>query len=138
EGDGVVKIVPEADAKQQGGAVSRGPTSAQGDQLVTQVITLRYESAGQLVNVLRPLITPNNAIAAYPGSNALIITDYASNLKRINSLIASLDRPPQGEPIIVTVKYASALDIVPMLQKLLVDPGTGGAADGQQKVTLVP
>ena len=66
EGDGVVKIVPEADAKQQGGAVSAGPVTAGGDRLVTQVITLKYESATQLVNVLRPLITPNNTIAAYP------------------------------------------------------------------------
>ncbi len=137
ESDGVTKIVPEVDAKQQGGAVTRGPTTVFGDQLVTQVITLRYESAAQLINVLRPLITPNNAIAAYPGSNALIITDYASNLKRINTLIASLDQPPQGEPIIVPVRYASALDIVPLLQRLLVDPGAGAAADSQQKVTLV-
>jgi general secretion pathway protein D len=137
ESDGVVKIVPEVDAKQQGGAVTRGPTNAVGDQLVTQVTTLRYESAAQLVNVLRPLITPNNAIAAYPGTNALIITDYASNLRRINNLIASLDQPPQGEPVIVPVKYASALDIVPMLQKLLVDASAGAATDGQQRVTLV-
>ncbi len=45
EGDGVVKIVPEADAKQQGGAVAVGAVGAGGDRLVTQVITLRYESA---------------------------------------------------------------------------------------------
>jgi general secretion pathway protein D len=43
ESDGVVKIVPEADAKQQGGAVTRGPTTVFGDQLVTQVITLRWQ-----------------------------------------------------------------------------------------------
>ena len=67
DGEGVVKIVPEADAKQQGGAVAVGALAAGGDRLVTQVITLKYESAAQLVNVLRPLITPNNTIAAFPG-----------------------------------------------------------------------
>ena len=96
EGDGVVKIVPEADAKQQGGAVAVGPLGAGGDRLVTQVITLKYESAPQLVNVLRPLITPNNTIAAFPGSNALVITDYADNLRRIDRIIASLDQAPGG------------------------------------------
>ena len=72
EGGGVVKIVPEADAKQQGGAVTSGPVTSGGDQLVTQVVALKYESATQLINVLRPLITPNNTIAAYPASNVLI------------------------------------------------------------------
>src|SRR5436309_7319456 len=52
ESDGIVKIVPEADAKQQGGTVTTGTTAASGDRLVTQVITLKFESAQQLVNVL--------------------------------------------------------------------------------------
>jgi len=141
EADGIVKIVPEAEAKQQGGVVTQGPVAGGGDRLVTQVITLKYESAQQLVNVLRPLITPNNTIAFYPSSNALIITDYADNLKRIDRIIASLDQPPAGEPILVPLRYASALDLLPMLNRLLVEPGAtgvpGAPADSQQRVTLV-
>ncbi len=140
EGDGVVKIVPEADAKQQGGAVVRGPIGAGGDRLVTQVVSLRYESAAQLVAILRPLITPNNTIAAFPSANALVITDYADNLKRLDRVIASLDQPPAGETTIVPVHHASALDIVPMLNRLLAEPASGvpgGAADVQQRLTLV-
>ena len=140
EGDGVVKIVPEADAKQQGGAVAVGPLTAGGDRLVTQVITLRYESAAQLVNVLRPLITPNNTIAAYPGSNALVITDYADNLRRIDRIIASLDQAPGAEPILVPLKHASALDVVSLLNRLLADQvaaGAAGAPDAQQRVTIM-
>jgi general secretion pathway protein D len=137
EGEGLVKIVPEADAKQQGGAVSTGAVTAGGDRLVTQVITLKYESAQQLVNVLRPLITPNNTIAAYPATNALIITDYADNVKRIDRIIASLDQPPSGEPVFVPVRHASALDLVSILNRL-ADPTAGGApAEASQRVTLV-
>ena len=83
---------------------------------------LKYESAAQLVNVLRPLITPNNAIAAVPTANALVITDYAENLKRIDKIIASLDVPPAGEPIVVPLRNASALDIVQMMRRLLAEP----------------
>ena len=142
EGDGVTKIVPEVDAKQQGGTVAVGPLAAGGDRLVTQVITLRYESAQQLVNVLRPLITPNNTIAAYPGSNALVITDYADNLRRIDRIIASLDQPPGSEPVLVPVKNASALDIVALLNRLLAEGAPGaagpqGGGDGQQRVTVI-
>ena len=103
ETDGVVKIVPEADAKTQAGPVQRGTVTASGERIVTQVIALRYESAAQLVTVLRPLISPNNTIAAYTPDNAIIITDYADNLKRIDRIVASLDQPPAGEPMLVQV-----------------------------------
>jgi general secretion pathway protein D len=139
ESNGVVKIVPEADAKLQGGTVSGGQVQASGDRLVTQVIALKYESAAQLVNVLRPLIPPANTIAAYPGSNALIITDYAENLKRIDRIIATLDQAPSGEPMLVPVRYASALDLVATVNRLLIDgQAAGGATDAQQRVILVP
>jgi len=140
EGNGVTKLVMEADAKQQGSEVMRGPISGSGDRLVTQVVTLRFESALQLVNVLRPLITPNNTIAAYPGTNALIITDYADNLRRIDKIIASLDVPPSGEPLIVTLRNASAIDLVPLLNKLVgADTATQGGVpgDAQQRVLIV-
>ncbi|MEO8566831.1 MAG: secretin N-terminal domain-containing protein, partial [Betaproteobacteria bacterium] len=139
EGPGVTKIVPEAEAKQQGMPVVTGPVTVGGDRLVTAVYMLKYESATQLVNVLRPLITPNNAIAAVPTANALVITDYAENLKRIDRIIASLDVAPAGEPIVVPLRNASALDIVPMLTRLLADtaPGAGAVADAQQRLTLV-
>jgi general secretion pathway protein D len=106
---------------------------------VTAVYALKYESATQLVNVLRPLITPNNAIAALPTANALVITDYAENLRRIDKIIASLDTAPASEPVIVTLRYASALDVTQILNRLLVEsaqPG-GVAADPLQRVTLV-
>src|SRR5512135_690992 len=114
ESGGIVKIVPEADAKTQAGPVERGSVAASGDRIVTQVIALRYESAAQLVTALRPLVSPNNTIAAYIPNNAIIVTDYADNLKRIDRIVTSLDRPP-GEPVLVPVKNASALDIVGML-----------------------
>jgi general secretion pathway protein D len=142
EGEGVVKIVPEADAKQQGGTTMTGPIVGGGDRLVTQVIALKYESAAQLVNVLRPLITPNNTIAAFPNGNALVITDYADNLKRLDKIISSLDQPPGGEPVLVTLRYASAIDIVPLINKLVADAAAAGAAAGtpadtQQRVSVI-
>jgi len=139
EAGGVVKIVPEADAKLQGGSVAHGAVEGSGDRLVTQVLPLKYESAAQLVNVLRPLITPNNTIAAFPNGNALVITDYADNLKRINRIVAALDQPPQGEPVLIPVRHASAVDLVAMLSRIVGEPqaGAGGAADTQQRVAMI-
>ena len=139
ESDGVVKIVPEADAKTQAGPVQHATVAASGDRIVTQVIALRYESAAQLVTVLRPLISPNNTISAYIPNNAIIITDYADNVKRIDRIVASLDQPPSGEPMLVQVKNASALDVVALVNRVLTEnSGAPGApVDAQQRVALV-
>ncbi len=140
EGAGFVKIVPEADGKTNPTPVGQGNIAARGDQLITQVFTLRNESASQLVNVLRPLIAPNNTIAAYPSTNSLIITDYADNLKRIERIIASIDQGGGAEPVLVPVQYASAVDLVQTLNRLLTDTGSAvatSASEPTQRVQII-
>src|SRR5512133_2191191 len=53
---GLLKVVPEADAKLQGGAVTVGAPTAGGSQIVTQIFRLNYETAANMVPILRPLI----------------------------------------------------------------------------------
>ncbi len=112
---GIVRVVPEADAKLQGGKVN---SQASGDQLITQVFRLQNESAQNLVPVLRPLIAPNNTINAYPGNNTLIITDYAENLARIARIIASIDSPSLAEPEIVPILNGTAVDMAQAIGRL--------------------
>jgi len=141
ESDGITKIVPEAEAKTQAGPVARATVSASGDRIVTQVIPLHYESAAQLVTVLRPLVTPNNVISAYIPNNAIIVTDYADNVKRIDRIVASLDLPPAGEPMLVHVKNASAIDVAALVNRVLSENAPTGASaqlEAQQRVALVP
>jgi general secretion pathway protein D len=138
---GIIKIVPESDAKLQS-SPTLGPRDrprALGDQIQTQVFALRYESAAQLVPILRPLIAPNNTIAAYPGNNTLVITDYASNLRRIERIIDSIDQPSGTDPIVIPLRHASALDVAQMVNRLFVEtaPAAAGAADTTQRMTIV-
>ena len=126
EDHGIVKIVPEADAKQQP-ALTTGAarfTGAGGDRIETRVFTLRYESAAQLVPVLRPLISPNNTISAYTNNNTLVITDYANNLPRLARIIDSIDQPNVSGPVVIPLHYASAVDVAGMVNRLFA----GGAA----------
>lgn len=144
ESGGLLKVVPEADAKLQAGTVAVGEVPVRGDQILTQIFNLRYENPNNLVTVLRPLISANNTINASPGSNALVITDYADNLQRIARIIAALDQPSQTDFEIVPLKHALALDIAPLVQRLTdagstpaqVVPGVPGAAGAAS--TIVP
>ncbi len=133
---GVYKVVPEADAKLEGVPIGVGNTPLfKGDQVVTQVFKLQYESANNLLPVLRPLIAPNNTITAYPANNTLVITDYADNVRRIAAIIASIDGPNGSSIDIVPVHNASATDIATMLQKML-DPNATGANDPTLKIAI--
>ncbi len=130
---GLYKIVPEADAKLQGNVVNAGAPSAlpSSNQVVTQIFRLNHENANNLVPVLRPLIPPNNTINVNPGNNSLVITDYAENLQRVARIISALDVPGASDIEIVPLQHAVAVDVVPLIQRLL-DPSSvaGGAAPG--------
>ena len=133
---GVLKVVPEADAKLQGVPTYVGnSTPARGDQVVTQVFQLRNESANNLLPVLRPLISPNNQIAAYPANNTLVVTDYADNVRRIGQIIQGIDTSAGSQVQVIPLKNASAVDVAQQLSKLL-DPGAIGVTDATLRVTV--
>ena len=147
EDRGVVKIIPEADAKlHQGRTVGAGERTrarngqTAGDQIQTEVFTLKYESAAQLLPILRPLIAPANTITVYPSSNTLVITDYAGNLQRIGRIIESIDQPGGTDPVVIPLANASAIDVAAMVNRLFVDaPQAAGAAgaDTSQRLSVV-
>ncbi|HEY5799080.1 MAG TPA: secretin N-terminal domain-containing protein, partial [Burkholderiaceae bacterium] len=134
--DGFAKVVPEADAKLQPGPTRVGSGGAvRGDQIVTQIFRLNYESPTNMVTVLRPLISPNNTINANPGNNTLVITDYADNLTRLGRLISALDSPSSSEIDIVPIRNAIASDIAAMVSRLL---DTGPADAGRVSLLADP
>jgi general secretion pathway protein D len=138
ESGSVTKILPEADAKLHASAApERGV--ARGDRLQTQVYTLKYTSASQLMAVLRPIISPNNTIAAFTGNNSLVITDYGENLRRIERIIEAIDRPGGGEAVVIPLRQAAAADVLQTLNRVLADSlvgtaGQAGAVDPSSRV----
>ncbi len=144
ETDGLYKVVPEADAKLQtaGVSISSGEASGQptGNQIVTQIFRLNHESANNLVPVLRPLISPNNTINANPGSNALVITDYADNLRRLGRIIAAMDVANATDVEVIPLKHAIAADLAPLVLRLMgssASAAPAGQADTSFKTTLL-
>ena len=144
ETDGLYKVVPEADAKLQSAGVStldgeegRLPS---GNQIATQIFKLNFESANNLVPVLRPLISPTNTINANPGSNSLVITDYADNLRRMGRIIAAMDTANATDVEVIALQHAIASDLAPLVLRLLGSNASGapaGQADTSFKTTLI-
>ncbi len=130
ESAGLYLVVPEADAKLQSGGVSAGTVPTSNGQIVTQIFQLNHENANNLVPILRPLISPNNTLNVNPGTNALVITDYADNLQRLARIIAALDVANATGVEVIALKHALASDLVPMLQRLLDSGAASGSAPG--------
>jgi general secretion pathway protein D len=143
ESAGLYKVVPEADAKLQSGTVAIGEGrlgEAVGNQITTQIFRLNFESANNLVPVLRPLISPNNTINVNPGNNSLIITDYADNLRRMARIIAAMDVSNATGVEVISLKHAIAVDLAPLVLRLVESSGAGapaGQADSSFKTTLL-
>ncbi|MBX3655593.1 MAG: type II secretion system secretin GspD [Ramlibacter sp.] len=142
EAGGLYKVVPEADAKLQGGAVQTGSVASGGSQIVTQIFRLNYETANNMVPILRPLISPNNTINVNPGNNSLVITDYADNLQRLGRIISALDVSNATDVEILPLKHALASDLAPLVMRLIEAGGATGApaagqADTSYKTTVV-
>ncbi len=135
ESQGLFKLVPEADAKLQGGPVqqvSPAGSGANSGQIVTHIFKLNFEQANNLLPVLRPLISPNNTINVNPGNNSLVITDYADNLQRMGRIIATLDVPNASDVDIVPLKHAIAIDLAPLLMRLIESGPNNAAATSPQ------
>ena len=132
---GVIRIVPEADAKLQGGPVRTEP-GGRGDEIVTQVFRLNYESAVAMAQVLRPLIASNNPINAYAANNTIVVTDYAENVRRIGRIIAAIDTPAGSDIDVVPLQHAIATDVATVLGRLL-EPPSGAPADPALRVSIL-
>ncbi len=120
EGKGATKILPEAESRVQGSpVVGKGQRrTVGGDEIATQIFQLRYESAPQMVNVLKPLVSANQSITANSGSNTIVVTDTGENLARLERIIESIDVPHGDDPQIIQLKYASAAEVATNLNKM--------------------
>lgn len=141
ENNGVTKIVPEAEAKTHASPTGRGSVNSRGDQVITQVFPIRFESAALLIPILKPLVPTNNAITASANNNALVITDYADNIRRLGKIIEALDVPQAEEPVVVTIRNAAATDLAHLLQKLFAPAAAGAPGappDNAHRLTIIP
>lgn len=120
--DGVIRIVPEIDAKSLASRQVGLQVSASGE-MVTQVYPLKHQSANLMMTVLRPMISANSSMSVYPSSNTLVITDYSDNVKRLDRIIDAIDQPQKGATL-VALHHASAIDVAQTLNKLYAENGS--------------
>ena len=119
----VIKIVPSLEARQMPGPDYSSSTP--GDAVVTHVVQISNVSATQLVPVLRPLMSTEAQLAAYPQSNVLIMSDRASNVTRMLEIIARIDQATESDIEVIALQNAPASDVVQVLTSLMQADASG-------------
>ncbi len=134
----VIKIVPDVNAKQDGIPTASDSAPGRGDQMVTRVVQVDNVAAAQLVPILRPLVPQQGHLAAYPATNVLIISDRASNVERLLTIIRRIDQVSDSEIEVITLQHASATEVVRVLNSLnRAAPGAGKAPAAAMQQVLV-
>lgn len=135
----VLKVVPSAEARYRDIETLKAEDSirvGREDRMITQLIPLQHANANDLRGILSPLVSKESQIVAYQPTNTLIITDYASNLRRLQALIREMDVESKDEIITVhPLKYASAQTLATELLSLME---RGGARGGTVARSISP
>jgi general secretion pathway protein D len=89
------------------------------DEIITQIVPIKYSSVNDLSALLRPLISTRGTLIAHRETNVLIITDAASNVTRLLDIIRLVDvQVAQEELQIIPISYADAGELANILTQL--------------------
>ena len=114
-------------------AAAQGPATVGAERFATEVFNLRHIDAASAAETIRPLVGAQGQVLANPGSNSLVVADFADNLTRVRALIGRID-VDRSTFEVVSLSNASAREIASVLQAASSGPG---GVSGMTTVTAV-
>ncbi|NUM89018.1 MAG: type II secretion system secretin GspD [Bdellovibrionales bacterium] len=118
------RIERSASAKEKQTPVVTDP-AVKNEELVTQLIQLRYISAGEAETAFRFFLSRDALVRAFTQTNTLIITDTATNIDRLKQLLNHLDVAGHQESLmVIQIRYAAAKDIAKLIGDIISDQGS--------------
>lgn len=128
------RIIPQATAVRDGGVPSRG---AGGQELITRMIRLANVPAADAARIVRPLVATFGSVEPVTTPNAIVVTDYADNVRRIEALARSLDGGGGSAFTTIVIKNGNAADIAAAIQAVMGDGGARVAGDARSNSVIV-
>ncbi len=128
---GAIKVVPVREAKESSiETVQSSQRPPNRDRFVTRLIPLRYIDADSIVNTLKPLVSKDAAMAAYPPTNTVILTESASNIRRLIAILESIDVETYKEDLaVIPIEHADAATLADQVSEIYgAEVAEGGGA----------
>ncbi|PLX98084.1 MAG: hypothetical protein C0624_14755, partial [Desulfuromonas sp.] len=138
--DTMLKVFPKADAVQKPVDTFYGddPESVPDeDRVITHIAPIHNMSASDILSSIRPLISSTGNGLESRTTNMIILTDVASNIRRLLRIIHYLDVPQgmasaEGSTRVYEIKYMKAKDISAALEKVL------GQGEQKDRIKITP
>ncbi len=127
---GALKVIPVRDAKETSVPTDRSTRPPMNrDLFITRLIPLQYIDAESIVNTLKPLVSKDAAMAAYQPTNTVILTESASNIRRLISIIEAIDVDTYREDLaVIHLDYADATTMADQISDIYGAQVAGGTA----------
>ncbi len=129
--NGVLKVVRNKDAKTSNIPVVTDEAPGQGDEMVTRVVQVRNVSVRELAPLLRQFSNQAGGghVVNYDPSNVIMMTGPAAVVNRLVDIIQRVDKAGDQELEIVKLQYASAPEIVRILENIYKSQGRAEQPD---------
>ena len=124
----VLKIIESNRAREASiPVIGAGEVVPREERYVTRLMRLKYITTEEVVQVLNRLKGRDGDIMPYAAANTLVVTDLASNIRRMEEVVRALDQPMAGEKIwVVRLKNIVATEVLQMLQQVFGVGKTSG------------
>jgi type II secretory pathway component GspD/PulD (secretin) len=96
------------------------------DEIVTQIIPIRFVEARQLVSDLSSFVSSQATIVANEAGNSIVVTDTQSNIRHLTEIIRAIDNSAEGETEIRVfhLNHASPTDVANELSQIFPSSST--------------
>ena len=134
----MIKIIPAALAREKSLETrTKKDLATSEDRMVTQIISLERANPDEIKRVLDPIISKTSSVLSYPPAGILVITDYLSNIRRLQEIILALDIEGAGNQIsYIPMVNASASEVVKSLTAIFQQSRMGKV--GTTDIKFVP
>ena len=102
----VTRIIPFSQAFNFAGG------AAGGNEMRTEVLSIKHVQAATLVSVLKPMLSNGARLMAYAPSNYLVVSDITSNIRQLKRFIGKLDDPDSSAVEVIDLSHISAAEAV--------------------------
>ena len=98
------------------------------DEMVTQIIPVRYVEVAQLIKDLQPLVSLNTTITANESANTIVITDTRANIHRVAQIIEAIDQGAEDvtEMRVFHLQFADPTEMATLLGSVFPDDTGNG------------
>jgi general secretion pathway protein D len=100
------------------------------DQIVTQILPVRFVEATQLIKDLQPLVSSQTTMTANEAGNAIVITDTQANIRRVAEVIKAIDTGAEDvtEVRVFHLRYADPNEMAELLGNVFPDDTRSGTS----------